>query len=69
MTLTSKDLRLLKQLQAAGDHGRAVRQLNTRVSLDRRVKGGYLLSRRVGDESVQYRITQRGKDAILEHEM
>jgi DNA-binding transcriptional regulator PaaX len=69
MTLTSKDLRLLKELQAAGDRGRAVRELNTRVSLDRLVKGGYLVSRPAGDESIQYRITQRGKDAIVEHEV
>ena len=70
MTLTSKDLQLLKQLQAAGDLGRNVlHDMNSRVILDRLVKGGYLVSRPTGVESVQYRITQRGKDAIIEHEV
>jgi len=68
MTLTSKDLQLLKQLQAAGDLGRNIHENNTRILLDRLVKGGYVVSRPTGVESVQYRITQRGKDAIIEHE-
>jgi hypothetical protein len=35
MTLTQVDLELLKQLRAAGDRGRNVRELKTRVPLDR----------------------------------
>jgi hypothetical protein len=69
MTLTQVDLELLKQLRAAGDRGRNVRELKTRVPLDRLVKGGYLVARPADVESVQYRITQRGKDAIVEHDM
>jgi DNA-binding transcriptional regulator PaaX len=41
--------------------------LNIRVTLDRLVKGGYLVGRPLGRDSVQYRITQRGQDAIVEH--
>jgi hypothetical protein len=68
MVLTLGDLEFLKQLRAAGGLGRNVRQLNIRVTLDRLVKGGYLVGRPVDRYSVQYRITQRGQDAIVEHD-
>jgi DNA-binding transcriptional regulator PaaX len=68
MVLTLGDLKFLKELKAAGDLGRDVRELNVRVALDRLVKGGYLLGRPTGRHSIQYRITQRGRDAILEHD-
>ena len=67
MVLTLADLDLLKQLRGAGASGRNVRELNIRVTLDRLVKGGYLVGRPVDRYSVQYRITQRGQDAIVEH--
>ena len=66
MVLTLGDLDLLKQLRGAGASGRNVRELNIRVTL-RLVKGGYLVGRPVDRYSVQYRITQRGQDAIVEH--
>jgi DNA-binding PadR family transcriptional regulator len=40
-----------------------------RVSLDRLVKGGYLVGRPISRDLVQYRITQRGRDAIEEHDL
>jgi DNA-binding transcriptional regulator PaaX len=67
MILAREDLELLKQLKAAGERGRNVRELNIRVTLDRLVKGGYLVGRPIDRDSVQYRITQRGQDAIVEH--
>jgi hypothetical protein len=69
MILTKVDLELLKQLRAAGDRGRNVRELKTRVSLDRLVKGCYLVARPAEVASINYRITQRGKDAIVEYGM
>jgi DNA-binding transcriptional regulator PaaX len=69
MFLTLGDLELLKQLRAAGGLGRNVRQLNIRVTLNRLVKGGYLVGRPADQYSVQYRITQRGQDAIVEHDL
>jgi hypothetical protein len=69
MVLTLGDLEVLKQLRAAGGLGRNVRQLNIRETLDRLVKGGYLVGRPVDRYSVQYRITQRGQDAIVEHDL
>ena len=68
MVLTLGDLELLKQLRGAGGLGRNVRELNIRVTLDRLVKGGYLVGRPIDQRSVQYRITQRGQDAIVEHD-
>jgi hypothetical protein len=69
MVLTLGDLEFLKQLRGAGARGRNVRELNIRVTLDRLVKGGYLVGRPLGRDSVQYRITQRGQDAIVEHDL
>ena len=69
MVLTLGDLDLLKQLRGAGASGRNVRELNVRVTLDRLVKGGYLVGRTIDRNSVQYRITQRGQDAIVEHDL
>ena len=68
MVLTLGDLELLKQLRGAGGLGRNVRELKIRVTLDRLVKGGYLVGRPIDQRSVQYRITQRGQDAIVEHD-
>jgi DNA-binding transcriptional regulator PaaX len=68
MVLTLGDLKFLKELKAAGDLGRDVRELTIRTTLDRLVKGGYLVGRPTGGHSVQYRITQRGRDAIAEHD-
>ena len=67
LVLTLGDLELLKQLRAAGERGRNVRELNIRVTLDRLVKGGYLVGRPIDRDLVRYRITQRGQDAIVEH--
>jgi hypothetical protein len=68
MVLTIGDLELLKQLRAAGKLGRDVRNLKIRVKLDRLVQGGYVVGRPKDAVSVQYRITERGEDAIVEHE-
>jgi hypothetical protein len=65
MVLTQADLELLKQLMGAGERGRTIRAFGT---LQRLARGGYVTSRAGGDGLVNYRITQRGKDAILEHD-
>jgi hypothetical protein len=68
MIPTSKDLQLLKQLQAAGGLGRDVRETDTRALLDRLAKSQYVSAPPVGVETVRYWITSRGKDAIIEHD-
>jgi hypothetical protein len=66
MVLTREDLNLLKQLKAAGERGRTTRTLEI---LQRLARGGYVVGRSAsGGALVNYRITQRGKDAILEHD-
>ena len=67
MVLTREDLELLKRLQAAGERGRTIPEFNTRITLQRLARGGYVIAR-AGLELVNYRITQRGKDAIIEHD-
>jgi hypothetical protein len=67
MILNLADISHLKELKAAGEHGRTIRAFNTRLVLDRLAKYGYLAARSTGLELFQYRITKRGEDAILEH--
>jgi hypothetical protein len=69
MILAREDVELLKQLKAAGERGRDVGELNIRATLDRLVKGGYLVGRPIDRDSVRYRITQRGQDAIVENDL
>ena len=69
MFLSQADLALLKQLKAAGLRGRDIRELNTRRMLNRLVKRHLAVARPMGFDGVQYRITQRGEDAIFEHEL
>jgi hypothetical protein len=66
MVLTREDIDLLKQLKAAGERGRTTQALEI---LQRLARGGYVVSRAVsGCALVNYRITRRGEDAILEHD-
>jgi DNA-binding PadR family transcriptional regulator len=69
MTLTEQDLVSLKQLRAAGERGRTIQASHIRVVLDRLAKGGYVAARPTGLELVNYRITQRGQDALVEHDL
>ena len=57
MVLTLGDLEFLKQLWGVGAGGRNVRELNIRVTLDRLVKGGYLVGRPLDRDSAEYRIS------------
>jgi hypothetical protein len=61
--------RASKELKAAGERGRTVRAFSTRLVLDRMAKGGFVVARPIGLELVQYRITQRGRDAIQEYDL
>ena len=66
MILTGQDLDLLKQLKAAGERGRTIQASNIRVALNRLAKGGFVVAHPTGLELVNYRITQRGRDALVE---
>jgi len=67
MILTQEDIDLLKQLKVAGERGRTIHAFDTRVALQRLARGGYVIAR-AGVELVNYRITRRGEDAIIEHD-
>jgi hypothetical protein len=69
VVLTRADLDLLKQLNAAGERGRTIQEFATRVALQRLARGGYVIARPAGRDLLNYRITQRGKDAITEHNL
>jgi hypothetical protein len=65
MLLTQADLNLLKQLKVAGERERTIQAFGT---LERLARGGFVIGRAGGDGLVNYRITQRGRDAIVEHD-
>jgi hypothetical protein len=66
MVLKREDLNLLKQLKADGERGRTTQALEI---LQRLARGGYVVRRAAsGGALVNYRITQRGEDAIIEHD-
>ena len=67
MILTREDLGLLKQLQAAGGRGKTVSTLKADPALLRLLKGGYVVDSATKLDLVNYRITRRGKDAIVEY--
>ena len=68
MVLTPEDIKLLKQLKAAGVRGRTIHEFNTRVALQRLARGGYVIARMGDDNLINYRITRRGADAIAEND-
>jgi DNA-binding PadR family transcriptional regulator len=68
MNLTLEDVALLKQLKAAGESGRTIREYNMRIALDRLAKSGYVVARPTGPDLIHYRITGRGQEALAEHD-
>jgi hypothetical protein len=69
MILSQADIGLLKELKAAGERGRTISAHHIQLALDRLAKGGFVVARPTGLELVQYRISQRGRDAILEYDL
>ena len=68
VVLTPEDIKLLKELKGAGEHGRTIHAFNARVVFQRLAKGGYVFARTGDDGLVNYRIAKRGADAIAENE-
>ena len=61
MVLTPEDIKLLKELKAAGERGRTIHAFNTRLALQRLAKGGYVIARIGDDGLVNYRIAKPGR--------
>ena len=67
ISLTEDEIRLLKQLEAAGEHGRTRRTLNSDAALARLIKEGYVVARTVKvDLMLFYQITDRGQQALAD---
>jgi hypothetical protein len=68
MILTQEEMKLLKQLKAAGKRGRTISALNTPSVLRRLVKAGYVSAHEADLDLVRYRITKRGEYVLSDAE-
>jgi DNA-binding PadR family transcriptional regulator len=59
--LTTEEIAMLKQLEAAGDRGRTISAPNPPAGLRRLVNAGYVA---ISRDVVLYRITDRGRAAL-----
>ena len=67
ISLTEDEIGLLKQLKAAGGHGRTRRTLNSDAALARLVKEGYVVARTATvDLMLFYQITDHGRRALAD---
>ena len=67
ISLTEDEIGLLKQLKAAGEHGRTTRALNSDAALARLIKEGYVVARTAKvDLMLFYRLTDRGQQALAD---
>ncbi len=67
ISLTEDEIGLLKQLKAAGEHGRTRRTLNSDAALARLIKEGYVVARTAKvDLMLFYRLTDRGQQALAD---
>jgi hypothetical protein len=62
--LSESDVRLLKELKAAGEHGRLISKGAPRDGLSRLVRVFYVSERAVSPNAVRYLITAAGRDAL-----
>jgi hypothetical protein len=67
ISLTEDEVRLLKQLEAAGEHGRTRLTLNSDAALARLIKEGYVVAYTAKvDLMLFYQITDRGQQALAD---
>jgi hypothetical protein len=62
--VSESDIRLLKELKAAGEHGRVISKGAPRDGLLRLVRVFYVSERAVGSDAARYSITAKGRDAL-----
>lgn len=62
--LSQQEIQLLKQLDAAGENGRAMGAQTSHASMSRLLKFGYARSRAMGLGRISYRITENGREAL-----
>jgi hypothetical protein len=64
MSLTEEELKLLKELKAAGRVGRTISAGKPHEGLKRLVKAGYATAHGAGRDCTLYLITSRGEEAL-----
>jgi hypothetical protein len=63
-SLTTEEIKYLKELVAAGERGRTIGALSRREGLKRLVEAGYVVSRPISYHAVHYMITEKGRTAL-----
>jgi hypothetical protein len=63
-SLTTEEIKCLKELVAAGERGRTIAALSRREGLKRLVEAGYVVSRPISYHTLHYMITEKGRTAL-----
>ena len=64
ISLTTEEVKYLKELVAAGERGRTIAAPSRREGLKRLVGAGYVVSRSMSYHTVHYLITEEGRKAL-----
>jgi len=64
ISLTTEEVKYLKELVAAGERGRTIAAPSRREGLKRLVAAGYVVSRPTSVDTVHYIITDEGRKAL-----
>jgi hypothetical protein len=64
ISLTTEEVKYLKELVAAGEWGRTIAAPSRREGLKRLVEAGYVVGRPISMHAVHYMITQKGRKAL-----
>jgi hypothetical protein len=64
ISLTTEEVKYLKELVAAGERGRTIAAPSGREGLKRLVEARYVVSRPMSYDTVHYTITEQGRRAL-----
>jgi hypothetical protein len=64
ISLTTEEIKYLKELLAAGERGRTIAAPSRRERLKRLVEAGYVVSRPTSNYAVHCMITEQGRKAL-----
>jgi hypothetical protein len=64
ISLTTEEVKYLKELVAAGDRGRTIAAPSRREGLKRLQEAGYVVGRPMSMHTVHYMITEQGRRAL-----
>jgi DNA-binding MarR family transcriptional regulator len=66
ISLTTEEIKYLKELVAAGERGRNIAVTSRREVLKRLVEAGYVVSEPISTGTVHYMITDQGRKALAD---